>query len=60
MAICTFSSHLVTTKMIGFNPVRVLHFRLKLPLAKFCPKLNTVLRKLYINKIGKDVGESKV
>lgn len=60
MTICTFSPHLVTTKIIGFNPAEVLRFRLKPPLTSFCPKVNTVLRKVYISKIGEDGSESKV
>lgn len=56
MTICTLSLHLVTTKMIGFNPAKALRFSS----VKLLPQINTVLRKVYISKIGEDEGESKV
>lgn len=56
MTVCIFSLHLVTTKMIGFNLAKTLRFSS----GKLLPQINTVLRKVYISKIGEDEGESKV
>lgn len=55
MTIFTLSPHLVTEKRLG-SILPELCFTS----GKLLPKVNTVLRKVYISKIGKGQGERKV